>query len=837
MSVTVKIPVVPQKARRDGAAGVLLLVCFLASLVAADSVAAAGLRPTGQLASAFPTSAKSQAPHTAVRLGAVDSIIQQAVADGNIPGAVLVVGHNGAVIYRKAYGNRALDPKRELMTVDTVFDLASLTKVIATTTAVMQLVELGKVRMNDPVAKYLPEFAQNGKEDITIRQLLTHYSGLAPDLDLTTSWQGKDTAYQLAFVEPPEQTPGSGFVYSDINFIMLGALLERVSGEPLDAYTTRHIFAPLKMTHTRFLPPASWRRKIAPTQYDENEHMLRGVVHDPTARRMGGVAGHAGLFSTGDDLAQFAQALLNGGGGILSAVAVEKMTQPEQPPAAPVLRGFGWDIDSPFSSNRGDLLPVGSYGHTGFTGTSIWIDPTTQTYIILLTNAVHPRGKGNAIGLRVKVATEVAASLHLTVSEKEAMRWKSITGYNEAQSAARRMSARNGSVKTGIDVLEAHGFDLLKPTDSQATDSQTLQRRKRIGLVTNQTGLDADGRRTIDVLAQAPGVSLEAIFSPEHGVTGTLDTTDVGNTTDAATGIPVYSVYGATDAARRPSIDVLKTLDAVVFDIQDAGARFYTYETTLGYFLEAAAKAGIEMIVLDRPDPVTGSFVQGPVSDPGKENFTNYGSVPVRQGMTMGELAKMFNVEHNINAKLTVVPMDGWQRGDWFDSTGLTWVNPSPNLRSVTEAALYPGVALIEGTNVSVGRGTDTPFELLGAPWIKGKEFAAYMNARGIAGVRFVPVTFTPTSSWYSGQLCQGVNIVLTDRNGFDAPELGVELAAALHKLYAADFKIERMQELLVNQSVFDALVAGEDPRRIAQDWREGLQKFGKVREKYLIYK
>ncbi len=771
--------------------------------------------------------AEGKHPAMLTRLSGVDSVIEHSVADGNIPGAVLVVGHDGAVIYRKAYGNRALEPTREPMTLDTVFDLASLTKVIATTTAMMQLFEQGKVRMNDPVAKYLPEFAQNGKEDITLRQLMTHYSGLAPDLDLTTPWEGKNTAYQLAFVEPPETVPGSGFVYSDINFIMLGALVERVSGETLDAYATQHIFAPLKMTRTRFVPPASWRSKIAPTQYDENEHMLRGVVHDPTSRRMGGVAGHAGLFSTADDLAKFAQALLNGGGGILSAVTVEKMTSPEQPPQAPVLRGFGWDIDSPFSSNRGDLLPVGSFGHTGWTGTSVWIDPTTQTYIILLTNAVHPRGKGNAIGLRTKVATEVAAALALNPSEKEALRWKSITGYNEALSAERHMSTRNGTVKTGIDVLEEHGFDVLQATSG----------KKRVGLVTNQTGIDSQGMRTIDVLAKASGVSLDAIFSPEHGVTGTLDTTGIGNSVDAATGVPVYSVYGGTDAARRPPADVMKNLDAVVFDIQDAGARYYTYETTLGYFLEGAAAAGIEMIVLDRPDPVTGSFVQGPLSDAGRESFTNYWTVPVRPGMTMGELAKMFNAERNINAKLTVIPMDGWQRGDWFDSTGLMWVNPSPNLRSVTEAALYPGVAIIEGTNVSVGRGTDTPFELVGAPWMKRKELAAYLNARGIAGVRFVPVTFTPTSSNYAGQLCSGVNIIVTDRNGFDAPELGMELAGALRKLYPADYKIERMAELLANQSVYDALVAGQDPRRIAQDWQDGLEKFEKLREKYLIYK
>ncbi|MGC2552582.1 MAG: serine hydrolase, partial [Candidatus Sulfotelmatobacter sp.] len=519
-------------------------------------------------------SVDARRPAPAVRLNNVDRVIEQAIHDGSIPGAVLVVGHNGHVIYRKAYGNRALEPRREPMTLDTIFDLASLTKVIATTTAVMQLVEEGKVRLNDPVAKYLPEFAQNGKDDVTVRQLLTHYSGLAPDLDLKMPWEGKDTAYRMAFAETPQDPPGSRFSYSDINFIVLGALVERVSGESLDEYCQRHIFLPLKMMHTRFLPPAAWRAKIAPTQYDENEHMLRGVVHDPTARRMGGVAGHAGLFSTADDLAKFAQALLNGGGGILSPLSVEKMTQPEQPPSAPVLRGFGWDIDSPFSSNRGDLLPIGSYGHTGFTGTSIWIDPTTQTYIILLTNAVHPRGKGNAIALRSEVATAVAAALPLTASEKDALRWQSITGYNEAQSAARRMSVRNGTVKTGIDVLEEHGFDVL----------QVAGRKKRIGLLTNQTGVDASGQRTIDVLAKAPGVSLDAIFSPEHGVTGTLDTTDVNNSKDAATGIPVYSVYGAKDSARRPPPEVLKQLDAVVVDIQDAGVRFYTYETTLGYF-------------------------------------------------------------------------------------------------------------------------------------------------------------------------------------------------------------------------------------------------------------
>src|SRR2546427_5658680 len=762
------------------------------------------------------------------RLAVVDSIVQEAIHAGQIPGAVVLVWHNGQVLYRKAFGYRALEPRRELMTVDTVFDLASLTKVVATTTAVMQLVEKGEVRLNDPVAKYIPEFAQNGKEDVTVRGLLTHYSGLEPDLDLTHPWQGRDTAFSMAFAAKPVNPPGSRFVYSDINFITLGALVERVSKVELDKYCAQNIFTPLKMARTRFLPPATWVPKIAPTEYDEQNRMLRGVVHDPSARRMGGVAGQAGLFSTADDLSKFARALI-AGSSVLPSLLVEKMSTPQQPPAAHELRGFGWDIDSPFSTNRGELLPVGSFGHTGYTGVSLWIDPATKTYIVLMTNAVHMGEKGSAVSLRTKVAAAVAADLALRPSEAEKLRVETTTGYNEMQSAARKLAVRNGMVKTGIDVLEENSFALLKPGNDTAP--------RKIGLLTNQTGLDSEGRRTLDVLAHVPGISLDAIFSPEHGVTGALDTTDVGNTKDAVTGIPVYSVYGASDAARRPAVGDLKKLNAVLIDLQDVGARFYTYETTVGYFLEAAAKADIEVIVLDRPNPITGSFVQGPVSDEGRENYNNYYPVPVRHGMTLGELAKMFNAERSIGARLTVVAMEGWLRGDWYDSTGLVWVNPSPNLRSLTQATLYPGVALVEGTNVSVGRGTDTPFELLGAPWVNARELARYLNERNLSGVRFVPVRFTPTASNYAEQKCEGVNIILLERNTLDAPELGIELASALRKLYPQNYKMDRMIEILANQPVYDAIVQGRDPRRIAQDWQEQLEKFQQLRQKYLIYK
>ena len=761
------------------------------------------------------------------RLSALlDPIMEKAVADGNIPGGVLLVGHNGHVVYRRVFGSRSLEPAREPMTLDTIFDLASLTKCVATTTSIMKLIEQGRIRLNDPVAAYLPEFAQNGKQDITVRELLTHYSGLGPDLDLQAPWSGRDIAFAMAMAEKPINPPGSQFVYSDINFEVLGFIVEKVSGEPLNVFAEKSVFTPLGMGHTRFLPPEEWHSRIAPTEYDEQHSMLRGTVHDPTARRMGGVAGHAGLFSTADDLALFAQGLLNGF-NVLSAASIEKMSTPQTPANAPSIRGFGWDIDSPFASNRGELLPVGSFGHTGFTGTSLWIDPTTNTYIILLTNAVHPHVGKSVVSLRSRVGTAVVDGLALTVSEKQKLRLTRITGYNESLMASRRLPARNGAVKNGVDVLEGHEFRELRLSGANPV---------KVGLVTNHTGVDSLGRRTIDVLAHAPGVELAAIFSPEHGITGSADSTDIQNSRDSATGVPLISVYGSTEEKRRPPLDSIAALDAIVFDIQDVGVRFYTYETTLGYFLEAAAKAGKPIIVLDRPNPIGGASIYGPIADPGRESFVSYWQTPIQHGMTMGELAKMFNTERGIHARLTVVPMEGWMRGDWFDSTGGLWINPSPNMRSLTEAALYPGIGMIETTNISVGRGTDTPFELVGGPWVVPQDLARYLNAREIVGVRFVPVYFTPNASMFAGQRCGGVNVVLTDRNALDGPELGLEVAAALQKLYPGQFQITGLDALMVNKASFDALAAGEDPRRIAEGWRDGLERFKSMRARYLIY-
>jgi len=779
-------------------------------------------------ASAFAQSA-SHAGDRNADFQAIDAIMERAVADGNIPGGVVLIGHNGKVVYRKAFGSRSLEPTREPMTVDTIFDLASLTKCIATTTSMMKLIEDGRVRLNDPVSAYLPEFAQNGKQDITIRELMTHYSGLAPDLDLKAEWQGREAAFRMAMQQTPQYPPGSRFVYSDINFETLGFLVEKITGKPLNDFAAQNVFVPLGMKDTRFLPPTEWLPRIAPTQYDEHNQMLRGVVHDPTARRMGGVAGHAGLFSTADDLARFAEDLLSGY-KILSRTAVEKMSTPQQPANASSQRGLGWDIDSPFASNRGELLPVGSYGHTGFTGTSLWIDPVTGTYVILLTNAVHPRGGKSTVSLRARVATAVVQSLDLTPSEQDKLRLARITGYNESLMASRRIASRNGEVKTGIDVLESRGFRELHADPAHPI---------RIGLVANQTAIDAQGHRTADILAHAPGIQLAAIFSPEHGIAGKLDTEDIGNAKDTATGAQIYNVYGNTDAKRRPTAEEMAGVDAIVYDIQDVGVPFYTYESTLGYFLEAAAKAKKEVIVLDRPNPINGAFVQGPVADAANESFVGYWQTPIRHGMTIGELAKMFNEERAIHAKLTVVTMQGWMRGDWFDSTGLSWINPSPNMRSLNEATLYPGIGMVEATNISVGRGTDTPFEVVGAPWINLTDsitLARYLNARDLSGVRFVPISFTPASSEYANQQCGGVNIVVTDRNALDAPELGLEIASALQILYPDKYKIAGLDRLMRSKASLDEVAKGQDPRRIAEQWQEEIDQFMNLRAKYLLY-
>lgn len=348
------------------------------------------------------------------RLSRLDEVVKKAIDDGQTPGAVLLVARRGAVVYRKAFGQRIVAPETEPMSVDTIFDMASLTKVIATASAIMILIEEGRISLTDPVADYVPEFGRHGKDIVTIVQLLTHFSGLRPDLDLDESWSGAETALNLAFEEKLVSPPGERFAYSDINYIVLGDLVQRVSGMSLDRFCSARIFAPLGMSDTGFNPPESQTARIAPSEW-RNGTMLRGQVHDPTASRMEGVAGHAGLFSSPDDVSRFAQAILNGGAldgnRILAPLSVQRMTTNQSPPGRSEWRGVGFDIRTPFSSPRGDLFTTQSFGHTGFTGTSLWIDPPTETFVILMSNRLHPNGEGDVSSLRKKVASVTAAAI------------------------------------------------------------------------------------------------------------------------------------------------------------------------------------------------------------------------------------------------------------------------------------------------------------------------------------------------------------------------------------------------------------------------------------------
>ena len=745
----------------------------------------------------------------------LDSAIEQAIREDRIPGAVLILGHNGTVVHRKAYGRRAVVPRSEAMTVDTIFDCASLTKVIATTSSLMKLFEQGKLRLDDRVTEYLPEF-QGGKSPITIRNLMTHFSGLRPDLDLKPAWSGYETGIRMALSDKPTAAPGAHFVYSDINFLLLGEIVRRLSGQPLDRFAHQNIFEPLGMNESMFQPPASLRDRIAPT-----ETPLRGVVHDPTARSMGGVAGDAGLFSTAGDLARFCEMMLGKGSRqgvrIFSPLTVEKFTTPQSPPDQPILRGLGWDIDSPYSSNRGELFPIGSYGHTGFTGTSVWIDPTSQSYVILLTNSVHPGRRPPITSLRSRVATIAAADLGIDSPGI------SITGYNETLSGAgiHREVARNAQVLTGLDVLAEQNFAPLKG--------------KNIGLITNHTGLDRDGRRNVDLMLAA-GVQVVSIFAPEHGILGIEDQEKVDDTKDPTTGLKIWSLY--KEKNRRPSVEMLRGLDALVFDIQDIGARFYTYVSTIAYALEEAAARGIPMYVLDRPNPITGTRVEGPILDRQNQSFIGYFPMPIRHGMTIGELARMFNGENRLHADLQVVTMKNWNRGDWFDSTGLPWVDPSPNMRGLTSAILYPGIAMLEySQNYSVGRGTSAPFETIGADFIHGRELAAYLNARQIPGVRAYPTRFRPVTGNFAGTTVEGVRWLVTNRESLDSVRLGLEVAAALQKLYPGKIVFEANTKLIGSQAAVHSLAAGDDPRSIQQNLEAPLQDFLKIREKYLLYR
>jgi len=762
----------------------------------------------------------AEASFRAEKLAEMDQAINKAIADKKCPGGVLWVEHSG-VAYHRAYGHRALAPAVEPMTEDTIFDAASLTKVVACAPAAMLLIERGKLKLDDLVQSYLPQFTGEGKEAVTVRQLMTHTSGLPPDIETKSDWRGQAAAIEKACREKLQDPPGLVLRYSDINYFLLGEIVQRVGGVPLEQFVAREIYQQLKMPDTGFLPPPSKLGRIAPTEVVEGK-AYRGVVHDPTARHMGGVAGHAGLFTTAADLARYARMLLNlgelEGVRLFKPETVKLMTGVQSPDSISARRGLGWDIDSPYSGPRGKFFPLGSYGHTGWTGTSLWIDPFSQSFVIFLSNRNHPDETGNVVALRSELGTLAAQAI-------ADFNFTYVPGALAPRPDASAKGSRAASEPTIAQVTTLNGIDVL------VEENFAPLKGLRVGLITNHTGHDRWRNSTIDLLNNAPGVELKALFSPEHGVRGVMDE-GLGDSVDELTDLPIYSLYGAT---LKPKPEQLKDLDALVFDIQDIGCRFYTYTSTLGLTLEAAGENGKQYFVLDRVNPINGVAIDGPVLT-GSTGFVGFHNIPLRYGMTIGELARMFNAERNSKADLTVIPLQNWRRDLWFDQTGLPWTNPSPNMRNLTEAVLYPGVGLLESA-LAVGRGTDTPFEVIGAPYIDDVMLAGELNHASLPGARFVPVRFTPKASVHKDQLCGGVFILLTDRDHCNVVDLALLLAETVYRLYPKDFDLEKMDRLLLHQPTLDAIKAGKPLKEIRAAWQPDLDEFQKRRAKYLLYK
>jgi uncharacterized protein YbbC (DUF1343 family)/CubicO group peptidase (beta-lactamase class C family) len=760
--------------------------------VATPLVAAPALRATDFVDAGLTPETASGVPEAAI-----DAAVAQATAAHDVPGAVILVGRHDGVLFRRAYGYRELLPERAAMTVDTLFDLASLTKPIATATCIMILAERRAIGLDDRLAQYVPECGKDGKEAITLRQLLLHTSGLPADTPKDDFAHGRDEAIRRVCKAPIRSAPGTVSIYSDLGFILLEEVVRRATSRELPSFAAEAIFAPLGMGDTQFVPAEAQTKRAAWTELVDGAWRV-GVVHDPRAFLLGGVAGHAGLFSTADDLALYARAILGGGTvdgkRILSPHSVADMIAPYDVPGG--VRALGWTVDSLW---RGRGLSPRAIGHFGFTGTALWIDPDKDLFTVVLTNRVHPDGKGNAKPLVAAVNTLAAQAIGPAVGRAPAC-------------------AASGGVLAGIDVLREEGFERL--------------RGRRVGLITNASGRARDGQSTIDLLRNAPGVRLTALFTPEHGLDADRQGL-VASGRDERTGLPLFSLYGDAFA---PTAESLADVDTLVFDIQDVGTRFFTYASTMRLAMQAAREHDLRFVVLDRPNPIDGVDVAGPVAMPSSRSFVNYHPLPIRHGMTVGELATLFNADDHMGVALSIVPMRGWRRELYGDETGLAWVNPSPNLRSVDEALLYPAVGILEATNLSVGRGTDGPFERLGAPWISGDALVAALAGDMLAGVTVASETFTPDSDPYAHKPCHGLHLTITDRTQFEPVRTGIAVARALRRLYPRAWEFAKLDRLLVHPGAMRAIDAGLPLDAIVTTYGPELAAFAAKREKYLLY-
>jgi len=732
---------------------------------------------------------------------AIEAALQRGIDRGATPGGVVVIRHRGSEMLRAAYGHSYAfvakskpAPQPIAATTETLYDLASLTKLF-TATCVMRLVEQGRVGLDERASHYLPRFGAGGKEAVTVRELLTHTSGLPALIPLWSAAETAEARWQRALQAKLADPPGAVYRYSDLGFMALGRLVEEIGGMSLDKAVRAWVAEPLGLDSIGFLPPDSLKQRIAATedQADPPRGLIWGEVHDPSAWSLGGVAGHAGLFGTARDIATFGQVFLDGGRALLRADTVAEMTRNQS--AKLGSRGLGWELGESFY--MGHLASPGTFGHTGFTGTSLVIAPEHGLVVVLLTNRVHPSVDGPSINPTRQAVSDAALAA-------------AVAAPNPTEAPA--MS----NTLPGVDVLIHDQSDLL--------------RGKRIGLITNPTGRDRQGRSTIDVLSEERAWRLAALFSPEHGIRGDADAgASIDSGVDPRTGVPVHSLYGQTT---RPTADMLRGVDVLVYDMQDVGARVYTYTATLLEAMRASAEHGVPIVVLDRPNPIGGAAVEGTVLDSRFTSFIGPAPIAMRYGMTIGELGRYYNGELSVGADLTVVPLQNWRREQWFDQTGLAWVNPSPNLQSLAAATVYPGTVLFEGTDLSEGRGTNRPFEWLGAPGLDADAWASRLNAAGLPGVRFSAASRTPNASKHAGAACQGVLIEVTDRTRVQPMAMAVTMLATV----ARQFEASMFDRLAGTDHLRLALQAGTPPAEIVASWQPDLDAFRARRAKYLLY-
>lgn len=757
---------------------------------------------------------------TADELNQLDDYINYEIAEG-FPGAVLLIMHNGEIVKNTAYGNAlvydgldTLDTPQP-MTTDTLFDLASVTKVYATTLAIMKLEDEGLLSTSDFVYEYLDEFDTEETSSITIEHLLTHTSGLNashrfydPDNKHGEEFYSLDRATTVSLIPslPLKYDTGTDSAYSDLGFIALGAVVEEITGMSLDVYVEDNIYKELGLSSTLYTPldkgfvpeDIAATERVGNTRDDKYEwpdvrdYTLQGEVHDELAYyAMNGISGNAGLFSNAYELAIMSQMLLNDGiygeQKFFEKDTVEKFTTQSTLNERYCL-GFDNSENNKNYRRYSIFASAEAFGKTGWTGTNVLIDPEHHLVVVLLTNKRHtPFEKGSFLGSDYQtgqyapVITQIYEMLLDTTSYDYA--YDNLTP-DESHTLT--------DVSLGIDRLDE--FDILF-------------KDKNVGLITNHSGKNSSGISSIDILYNS--TNLVSLFSPEHGIEGLHEAGErFGSTVDLSTDLPVYSLYGDT---KKPTKEMLQNLDLLTFDIQDVGARFYTYIYTMLYAMEACAENDVTFAVFDRPNPLGGTGIEGNLVEDDFTSFVGLYPLPIRHGLTMGELALYINNTYDIGCDLRVIPMENWHRDLYFDDTSLEFIAPSPNMKTTSTTLVYPGSCFVEGTNISEGRGTEYPFELIGAPFINPYTLADELNSYNLEGVTFIPTSFMPDSSKYKDELCYGVRIRVDDKAVFKSVDMGISLIYALNHLYNDDFETVELLNVLAGMDLIQILESMEE--------------------------